>query len=317
MWGIRVIPAKHQQRLLMELHRDHPGCSRMKSIARSYIWWPGVDVDIEQMAKGCTSCQQTKHAPPRAPSHSWTWPAKPWQRLHLDFAGPFMGTSFFVIIDAYFKWPEVFEMTTTSTAKTVAKLRELFAAYGLPEQIVTDNGPQFTSAEFESFVKGNSIKHTRCAPYHPASNGAVERFNQMFKQALKASANDGRAIAHRLADFLLTYWSTPHATTGRTPSSLFLQREIRTRFTLLQPDVNQQVLHRKASQQQQASLHAKPREFQEGQRVWVKTFRPSEPTWVQGTVIAQQGPLSYKYAQILNRYGDVTSTTFESLMMLE
>ena len=71
-----------------------------------------------------------------------------------------MGTSLFVIIYAHSKWSEVFEMATTSTAKTVAKLRQLFAVYGLPEQVVTNNGPQFTSAEFKSFVKGNSIKHT-------------------------------------------------------------------------------------------------------------------------------------------------------------
>ena len=128
---------------------------------------------------------------------------------------------------------EVFEMTTTSAAKTIATLRHLFSTYGLPEQVVSDNGPQFTSEEFQQFMQSNRVKHIRCAPYHPASNGAVESFNQTFKRALKASEKDGRSLSHRLADFLLTYRSTPHSTTNRTPSSLFLNRELRTRFSLL------------------------------------------------------------------------------------
>ena len=107
LWGTRVIiPQKNQQRLLKELHRDHPGGSRMKSLARSFIWWPGMDNDIENLAKACKECQQHKHAQPRAPLHPWTWPTKPRQQIHIDFAGPFMGTTFLVIVDAHSKWPK-------------------------------------------------------------------------------------------------------------------------------------------------------------------------------------------------------------------
>ena len=122
MWGICVIiPSKHQSDIFQELHRDHPGCSRMKSLARSYVWWPGMDKDIENLARSCVPCQQNKHAP--APLHPRAWPTKPWQRLHIDFAGPFMGTSFLVIVDAHSKWPEVFEMSITTTTNTIKKLR--------------------------------------------------------------------------------------------------------------------------------------------------------------------------------------------------
>ena len=186
LWGIRVIvPSKLQSHILQELHRDHPGSSRMKSVARSFVWWPAMDKDIEHVTKTCTSCQLNKNAPTPATLHPWTWPEKPWQRIHIDFAGPFMGTSFLVIVDSHSKWPEVFEMSTTTTTKTITELRDLFARFGIPEQVVSDNGPQFTSEEFTSFMKSNGIKHTRCAPYHPSSNGAVERFNQTFKQSLR------------------------------------------------------------------------------------------------------------------------------------
>ena len=181
LWGTRVIiPKKQRDHILQELHRDHPGCSRMKSFARSYIWWPDMDKDIESMAKACMTCQAHKHAPPAATLHPWTWPARPWQRIHIDFAGPFLGTSFLVVVDAHSKWPEIFEIPSTSTTKTITALRHLFSAYGLPEQVVSDNGPQFTSDEFSTFLRKNGVKHIRSAPYHPATNGAVERFIQTF-----------------------------------------------------------------------------------------------------------------------------------------
>ena len=115
LWGIRVVAqSKLRSPILKELHRDHPGSSRMKSLARSYVWWPGMDRDVENIAKACMQCQQHKHAPPKAPLHPWTWLAKPWQRIHIDFAGPFQGTSFLVVVDSYSKWPEVFEMKNTT-----------------------------------------------------------------------------------------------------------------------------------------------------------------------------------------------------------
>ena len=177
LWGIQVvIPRKLQARILEDLHRDHPGASRMKSLARSHFWWPGLDKQIESHAKSCMPCQKNKHAPAVAPLHPWVWPAKPWQRIHIDFAGPFQGRNFFIVVDAHSKWPEVFEMTSTTAAKTIGVLRHLFLSHGLPEQVVSDNGPQFISEDFSTFMKSNAIKHIRCAPYHPSSNGAAERF---------------------------------------------------------------------------------------------------------------------------------------------
>ena len=77
-------------------------------------------------------------------------------------------------------------MKNTTATVTIKELRQLFAAQGLPEQVVSDNGPQFASSEFSLFLKSNGVKHIRCAPYHPSSNGAVERFIQTFKKAMKA-----------------------------------------------------------------------------------------------------------------------------------
>ena len=160
LWGIRVvIPDKLQGDIMRELHQNHPGISRMKAMARSYIWWPKLDTHLEDMVKSCTSCQSVKKAPPVAPLHPWIWPTKSWERIHVDFAGPFQNKMFLVVVDAHSKWPEVIQMTSTSAEQTVMALQQLFTNYGLPQQIVSDNGPQFTAVDFQQFLKKNGVKH--------------------------------------------------------------------------------------------------------------------------------------------------------------
>ena len=188
LWGIRVvIPKKYQAQLLEELHSEHQGVSRMKALARSYLWWPGLDKELEECARICHECQSVKNSPAVAPLHPWLWPSKPWQRVHIDFAGPFQNKMYLIVIDAHSKWPEVVEMTTTTSHKTTTELQRLLSMYGIPTQLVSDNGPQFTSEEFTSFMKRNGIKHIHSAPYHPSTNGTAERFVQTFKKSMKAS----------------------------------------------------------------------------------------------------------------------------------
>ena len=148
MWGVRVIiPNKLQDRILQSLHENHPRITRMKSVARSYFWWSGLDQDIEKTAQSCQQHQENKSNPPVAPLHPWLWPTEPWKRIHIDFAGPFLNKTFLIVVDAHSKWPEVI----TTSHQTITALQTLFAKYGLPEQ-VSDNGPQFTSDDFAQFL---------------------------------------------------------------------------------------------------------------------------------------------------------------------
>ena len=151
LWGMRVIiPGRFRQQVLSELHQSHPGIVRMKSMARIYVWWPGMDHDIEALVRDCVSCSQSRDCPQMAPLHPWEYPRNPWQRLHVDFAGPFCARMWLIVVDAQTKWPEVIPMETITTTKTEQALRTIFAHWGLPKQIVSDNGPQFTSEEFLS-----------------------------------------------------------------------------------------------------------------------------------------------------------------------
>lgn len=90
MWGMRVmVPPKLRLQVLEELHTAHPGVVKMKSLARSYVWWPNSDSQIELHAKSCPRCQSVQRKPGLAPLHPWMWPSSPWERIHVDFVGPF------------------------------------------------------------------------------------------------------------------------------------------------------------------------------------------------------------------------------------
>jgi len=96
--GSRVIvPALGQPQVITELHLGHPGISRMKALARSVAWWPGIDHDLESCVKRCSDCQLNQKSPAPAPLHPWEWPSRPWSRIHIDHAGPFQGKLFLVV----------------------------------------------------------------------------------------------------------------------------------------------------------------------------------------------------------------------------
>ena len=129
---------------------------------------------------------------------------------------------FFLVLDAYSKWLEIFLMPSTTSNKTIETLKSLFARYGLPEQIVSDNGPQFTSDKFKWFCKSNGVCHITGESYHPSTNGAIERAVQTMKKSLKSTVNETETIQTKPSRFLMSYCTTPHTTTEETPAELLL-----------------------------------------------------------------------------------------------
>lgn len=153
--------------MLEELHVGHPGITRMKALARSYVWWPQLDRDLEEVGKTCNPCQLTRHLPAPVPLQPWECPQRPWARLHIDFAGPFLGHMYLVLVDAHSKWLEVKRVSSATTTVTIEVLRSIFATHGLPEMLVSDNGTAFTSSQFKHFTSQNGIRHVTSAPYIP------------------------------------------------------------------------------------------------------------------------------------------------------
>lgn len=266
----------------------------MKQKARGYVWWPNLDSDITTYVNACAGCAQTARDPPRGCVQPWTWPTVPWFRLHLDFAGPIRGHTFLIIVDAHSKWPEVIPVTQPTTKATVSILLHLAATFGYPREIVTDNGAQFTSQEFQRFLTAHNIKHKLTAPYHPATNGQAERFVQTFKRYFKATvaASKQQSLSpQQLDSFLSAYRNTPHATTGKTPAELLLGRQPWTVLDMLRPQTVQE--HVLQSQDKMVKHGELPR-FTAQQKVWARSYGASHARWLPAVIAETLGPKMYR-----------------------
>ena len=289
LWGTRVVvPPQLRSQVIEEIHEGHPGMRRMKSFARSYVWWPGLDQELEKKVRMCLVCQETQKLPPKASFHPWEWPEKPWSRLHIDHAGPVLGKTLLIVVDAHSKWIDAHIVSSTSANVTIEKLRSTFATHGLPQTIVSDNGPAFTAVEFQEFLKQNGVEHLRSTPYHPSSNGLAERAVQTVKRGVKRLTG---TLEVRLARFLFKYRVTPQTTTGIAPAELLMGRRLRTHLDLLYPTTKEKVQRRQREQKGREGTRRVT--FQPGDRVMGRNFSAGA-SWLPGTILECEGEVAVK-----------------------
>ena len=281
-FGIRIVIPKSLQSAALELlHIGHFGTSRMKQLARSSVYWPGIDKDIEVLVKSCARCQANANDPPSASVHPWSLPEKPWIRIHADHAISFLGSDWLVIVDSFSKYPCIHPVNSTSSAMTIKILEEDFSHFGYPIVLVTDNATSFTSEEFQSYCRSKAITHLTDAPYRASTNGIAERMIQTFKRHVERSH---LPVRQATLEFLRIFRRIPLAN-GRSPSELLNGRTIRTEIDLVHPNtwVDQMRLAQRPQEQQQ-------NRFTAGQPVWVRNFLNSDSNkWVQATVISVSG----------------------------
>jgi hypothetical protein len=155
-----VIPASLQPTTLQLAHEGHQGIVRTKQLLREKVWWPGIDKDVEHLIHSCISCQAQSSQSCPQPLTMTEMPSRPWTVLHADLCGSFpSGESLLVLVDSCSRWPEVFIIKSTTATVIINRLKSCFAVHGLPEKIVTDNGPQFVADEFNSYLREHGIGH--------------------------------------------------------------------------------------------------------------------------------------------------------------
>ena len=267
LWGARVVvPLKAREIVIDMIH------------------------DLEYKVQRCVACQSKRHSPAKAPLHPWEYPKRPWSRIHVDYAGPYQGKMLLVIVDAFTKWLEVHVMNLSTAEATVEKLRTTFATFGIPETAVSDNGTCFVSEVFQTFMSRNGIRHIKVAPKHPASNGLAERSVQSVKECLNKMTTG--SLETKLARFLFKYRNIPHSTTGKSPTELLFGRKVRTHLDHLHPDEAKAVEEQQLKQRVYHDRHAKDRQANVGDPVYVTNFS-SGPCWLPGVVVNKSGPVSF------------------------
>ena len=229
-----VIPSSIQSRVLDICHEAHLGIVKSKQLLRSKVWFHGIDKLMEKKIAGCIPCQAAITVHQRNPLQITTMPERPWQRIAVDFCGPFpTGEYALVTIDEASRYPDVEIISSTSARDTMFALEKIFATHGLPEQIKSDNGPPFQSAALKAYCDEKDIKHWRITPRWPEANGLIENFMKNVDKVARIANVDGKDWRYEIYNFLSQYRAVPHLCTDVSPQSLLLGREIRGKLPQL------------------------------------------------------------------------------------
>lgn len=231
-----VVPASLQQKTLKAAHEGHFGMGTMKRILRKAVWWPGINVETEQMVQKCKICQQTSRPPRPVPIRSRDLPDGPWEIVQIDFlklTGCGSG-EFLVVTDTYSRYMWVIEMRRTDVDSTITALWDIVTLWGRPDILQSDNGPPFNALDFTTFWKRHGVHHQRVVPYCPFMNGMVERKNQgLIKAVMNAKVENinWRSALHKYVNKYNN--ECPHPSTNATPFELMVGRRYRGSFPTL------------------------------------------------------------------------------------
>ena len=295
--GKIVIPIKLREKILDIIHHGHQGISKCRERANTAVWWYGIGASIKNMVQKCEHCQVQRSAQHREPLKTTTLPNGPWVRIGVDLFY-FKGDTYLVAIDYYSRYLELVYLSESTSQGVVSKLKCMFARWGIPKEMVSDNGPQFASERFSTFAREYGFSHITSSPHYPQSNGAAERAVQIAKQILK---QEDPFLA------LMVYRATPIKATGYSPSEIMLNRQIQTTLPVLQKNIeikgydedrvkrNDEQYKRNSEYYYNRRYSAKPlSEMTPGTRVRVKTEQ--DKTWSEPMTVTDklEEPRSYK-----------------------
>ena len=290
-----VIPITMREEVLNKLHAGHSGMVACKRLASTSLWWPSIGSDIENHCRMCAVCEENMPAKSFEPLMPTKLPDGPWHKVGVD-AFELDKQSYIVAVDYYSRYLEVMHLPDMTSKTVILKLKVLFGRYGIPYELVTDGGTQFTSNEFKEFSSAYSFRHSVSSPTYARANGEAEAYVKIAKKCLKT---DDPALS------LLLYRSTPHQSTNRSPASLFLGRQIRTvlptitrNLTPKWPDDGQVRANDEQYKNKMKYFHDRRYDcksttpFTVGQQVRIRTQRDKQ--WEPGTIVSYTGyPRSY------------------------
>ena len=212
-----VVPKPLQRQTLEKIQTGHQGVQRCRLRANISVWWPGISHQVENMVKQCPTCTRD-FTPRKEPMIPTRLPQYPWQKIGTDLF-QFKNATYLLVVDYFSRYPEVQKLASTTSSSVIAALKAIFSRFGIPETVISDNSPQYSSYEFAEFAKVYDFDHVTSSPLFPQSNGQAERTVKTVKGLLKESKDPHMA--------LLTYKSTPFPWCNRSPAELLMGRQLR------------------------------------------------------------------------------------------
>ncbi|XP_031333837.1 uncharacterized protein K02A2.6-like [Photinus pyralis] len=269
-------------------------------LARGEVWWPNLNQDLENCINSCENCQSLQPKAVPVPYTPWSKTERVWERIHIDFLEKF-NKKFLIVVDSYSRWIEIQIMHGTNSSKTIQALKHIFATFGIPEEIVSDNGPPFNGEEYKKFALSIGTKVSLTPPVHPCSNGKAEKYVDTIKRGLLKQLKDNEkqkitmTLQEQIDEYLFSFRNTPNSVTGVCPANLVLKRQPRTKLSLLKPTF----LRGKRREDKidgkvkiyQDSKRGIMRRFYEGQKVL--TFDTRVNRWIPGKIAKVVSPVTY------------------------
>lgn len=287
-----IIPKTMRKEMLKRTHEGHLGMEKCKNRARQIMFWPGMSKQIEEIVSKCSTCITHRNKQQKEPLINHDIPNAPWQKVGTDLFH-WNGHDYLLVADYYSKFPEIALLTDIKSKTVISHMKSIFARHGIPQEVVSDNGTQYTSEEFKTFSKQWEFKHTTSSPTYPKANGFAERMVQTMKNLLTKTHESGEDLY--LA--MLNYRSTPVNNTMPSPAELLTNRKFRTRLTLrMKPKKNKIMREMKRQQEkskQQYDKHAKSLpDLHTQEKVYMRN--KEDKIWVPATVQKKaQTPRSY------------------------
>ena len=217
-----IIPSALRLDVLDKIHTGHQGIQKCRERAKSGVWWPNLSKQIEDLVRECPTCIKTKtnRAEPMIPSQL---PERPFQKVGTDLF-EWKGQEFVLVVDYFSRYCEIGVLRKSSSQEVINHLKAIFVRHGIPETVISDNGPQNSLAEFAKFSEDWGFTHITSSPKYPQSNGEAERMVQTTRNLLTKSDDPYEA--------LLAYRATP-LENEFNPAELFMEGDYAPPFQLL------------------------------------------------------------------------------------
>ena len=294
--SVVVIPAALRLEMMAKCHATHIGIEGCLRRARESMYWPRMSSDLKDYISKCDICLAHQNAPAKETLMQHEIVARPWAKVGADLCD-LNGRTLLVVCDYFSGFVEVERLHSMTTSAVSRTLKTLFSRYGVPDVLMTDNGPQFASAEFVSFASKWGFRHVTSSPRYPQSNGRAENAVKTIKRLFKKCKESGQSEYQALLDWR----NTPTESLGTSPAQRFLGRRCRTLLpmteTLLKPAYDATTVARALKGKRAKQAHYYNRQARDlppisvGEAVRLRL--PGEKRWTAGICTGFRGPRSY------------------------
>ena len=285
-----VIPTAMRKEMKQKLHSGHLGINSSLRRARDLIFWPGMSNDIRQYIETCDTCASQCNKQPPETLYLHDVPNRPWEKVGSDLF-TIENRNYLVTVDYYSNFFEVDFLSETTSEAVINKLKHHFARHGIPDIVISDNGPQFNSERFKNFSNNWSFKHEPISPGNSKANGAAEAAVKIAKRLMKKCKNAGEDpyIA------LLNLRNTPTEGLDTSPTQRLMSRRTKTILPTLSNKLkpnSQNIYSEKIVMENKrakvANYHDRARKdlkpLNTGDNVRLQPIQPGKAKWEQATV---------------------------------